>query len=424
MKRTCLQRDINTDKQNACEFHPVEISFKDKFFDSKEIQQVKNFVRIKIRQTLFIILLFFFSGLKGFSQVQISFTKPISDNFIESDLIKEVTFMPLQYEKMGAISPDMELRCEDGNYFILDNKFDQCVYRFSEDGNLLNTIGGQKQATDGNSLPVLNNPVKFNVNPYLEQVEIFSFENSALERYSYNGKKIDQIVFSINPADFTRDSEGYYWIYTGWNNKETQFRLLKTDPKGRIVDKKMRLVSKCTPFENFAFSNYKNQIFMCELLGNSTYKITGNTITETFFLDYGLKNLPPLFHTMNANDSYQFLSHNGYYTIKKYLENDHFAYFFLNSIAPDQRQIYHVIYDKQKQKVYQYYENAAIGAFEKAQALTEDDELVFLVSPRKIRQLSASNADILPPAFSELEEASGKVRNTMIVKIKIESPDN
>jgi hypothetical protein len=374
-------------------------------------------------QTL-IICLFLLITLKGVSQVEISFTQPITDNFIESELIQEVTFVPLQYEKIGSISPDMELRFDDNNFFILDNKFTQCVFRYNEEGVLINTIGEQKQASTENNLPILNNPVKFNVNPYLEQVEIFNFENSSLQRYSYTGKKIDQIVFTINPADFTRDPEGYYWIYTGWNNKETQFRLLKTDQNGKIIDRKMRLVSKCTPIENFAFSNNKKGIYLCELLGNSTYLISGNSITETFFLNYGVKNLSPLFHTMGANDSYQLINHNGYYSIKKYLENDHFVYFFVNFYSIEERQIFHIIYDKKTQKTFRYVENAAIGAFDKAQALTENDELVFLVSPRKIRQLSGNDTESAPPVFNELIEAANTIRNTMIVRIKLQSPEN
>jgi hypothetical protein len=371
-----------------------------------------------------LISLFLFFGLNGICQVEISFIQPITDNFIESELIQEVTFIPLQYEKIGSISPDMELRFEDNNFFILDNKFTQCVYHFNNEGVQLNTICEQKQVATENNLPILNNPVKFNINPYLEQVEIFNFEKSTLQRYSYGGKKIDQIAFSVNPADFTRDSEGNYWIYTGWNNKETQFRLLKTDQNGKIIDKKLRLVSKCAPIEGFAFSNSKNGIHLCELLGNSTYLISGNTITETFFLNYGLKNLSPLFHTMGANESYQLINHNGYYTIKKYLENKDFAYFFVNYISSEERQIFHVIYDKKTKKTYKYSENAAIGAFEKAQALTDDNELIFLVSPRKIRQLSGDSSDILPPLFNELNEFCNTNRNTIIVRIKLQTPQN
>jgi hypothetical protein len=47
MKRTCLLKNTNTDEQNTCEFHLVEISFNNRIFDPKDIQQVKCFVRMK-----------------------------------------------------------------------------------------------------------------------------------------------------------------------------------------------------------------------------------------------------------------------------------------------------------------------------------------------------------------------------------------
>ena len=375
-----------------------------------------------MRIQLFIICISLLLPLMGRSQVEITLKKTITDNFLESEIIQEVSYSALQYDKIGMISPDMELRVDNDNYFILDNKFTQCVYHFNRDGELLNTICEQKPAGSGDNLPVLNNPAKFNVNPFLEQVEIYNFEKSIVQRFTYQGKKIDQIPFPINPADFTRDENGNYWIYTGWNNKETQFRLLKADKNGKIIDRQLRLVTKCTPVESFAFSYWGNKILLCELLGNSTYMITNNAAKESYFLNYGIMNLSPVFHTMNAYDSYQMLNHNGYYTIKKYLENDHFAYFFLNFNSTEQRDMYHIIYDKKTKKLYQYTENAGIGAFDKAQALTADDELIFMVTPRKIRQLSASTYDVLPPAFDELNEVSKSTRNTMVVRIKLQSP--
>jgi len=47
MKRTCLQRNTNTDEQNTCEFHLVEIPLEGQLFDPKEIQQVKSYVQMK-----------------------------------------------------------------------------------------------------------------------------------------------------------------------------------------------------------------------------------------------------------------------------------------------------------------------------------------------------------------------------------------
>jgi hypothetical protein len=379
---------------------------------------------MRMQQKTILISIFLSIALRGIPQVEISFTQPITDNFIESKLIQEISFFPLQYEKINSISYDMELRFENHNYFILDNKQTQCVYRYDEEGNLLNLICEQKLEASDNNLPILSNPVKFNINPYLEQVELFNFQNSTLQRYSYSGKKLDEIVFSINPADFTRDSNGNYWIYTGWNHKETQFRLIKTDPTGKIIDRKMRFPSKCTPIENFSFSISNYGIHLCELLGNSTFLISENSISETFYLNYGIKNLSQLFHSMEAKDSYQFLNHNGYYSIRKYLENDHFAYFSVNFKSTEGRNIFHIIYDKKTQRTFKYVEDAAIDAFGKAQALTDDDELVFLVSPRRIRQLSGNGTYLLPSVFDNLIEAVNTIRNTMIVKIKLQSPEN
>lgn len=360
----------------------------------------------------------------GKSQVEISLIQPIKNNFIESELISEITYIPLKYEKIGALSPDMEIKVDGNNFFILDNKFTQNVFRYNENGELLNTITTQKQISDENNLPVLNNPAKFNINPLSEQVEIFSFENFALNRFTYSGKKIDQIIFPLNPSDFTRDSKGNYWLYTGWNNKESQFRLILTDKNGKIIDKKMRLISKCTQIESYAFSSFKNTVYLWELLGNSTYKIENNAITETYFFDYGIRNISPAFHTMDAYDSYQMINRNGYYSIKKYLENENYAYFFLNLTSEKGKELFHIIYDKKNKKIYRYYENAAIDAFDKAQALTENNELVFLVAPRKIRQLASSEANALPQQFNELVEASDSIKNTMIVKIKLTNPED
>jgi hypothetical protein len=374
-----------------------------------------------MNKILFIFILLAILAFDAKSQIEISFAQKITDNFVESELISEISFAQLEYEKFGMISPDMELRVDDDNYFILDNKFTKCVYRFNGDGQLLNTICTYDQQATTTNLPILSNPVLFNINPHLEQLEIYSFENSTVHRFSYNGKKVSQVVLPHTPSDFTRDKDGNYWIYMGWNNKETQFRLIKTDQNGKVLDRKMRLVSKCTQFESFAFSNSERGIYLFELLGNSTFHIIGNTITETFFLNYGTKNLSPAFHTMAPNDSYQMLNYNGYFTVKKYLENKNFVYMFVNYNSISQRELYHVIYDKNTKKIHQFYENAGISAFDKAQALTENDELVFLVAPRKIRQLASSTTDELSPVFEKISEAVNDIKNTMIVRLKLQS---
>ncbi len=361
--------------------------------------------------------------LSSKSQVKIQFSRLTDENFIESSLLSELKFTELQLEKTGMIAPDMELKYEDNNYFILDNRFTQCVYRFDEEGALQNTIC-EKIFGDTINKMVLKNPVKFSVNPFLKQVEIYNFESSNVQRFSYDGNYRDKIKFTINPSDFIRDKDGNYFIYTGWNNKESQFRLLQTDYNGNVTDRKMRLVSKCTPTEGMSFYNAQNGICMWELLGNSTYMIKKGNVTESFNFDFGTKSLLPNYHELEASESYQLINHTGYYTIKKYLENDNFSYFFMNFTSSEDKQMIHVIYDKKTKKTYKLLENAKIAAFEKAQALTENNELVFLVSHRKFRQIFNSEDQTSSPVFSEFAEAISSLRNTVVLRIKLQSIEN
>ena len=358
--------------------------------------------------------------LSARSQVKIQFSRLIDENFTESNILSELKFTELQLEKPGMIAPDMELKYEDNNYFILDNRFTQCVYRFDEDGLLLNTIC-EKIAGDTINKMVLKNPVKFSVNPFLKQVEIYNFESSGVQRFSYDGAYQDKIKFSINPADFIRDRDGNYFIYTGWNNKDSQFRLLQTDKNGNVTDRKMRLVSKCTPTEGMSFYNSHKGICLWELLGNSTYMINKGIITEKYNFNFGTKSLLPNYHELEASDSYQLINHTGYYTIKKYLENDNFAYFFLNFTSSESKQMIHVVYDKKTNKTFKLLENSGIGAFNKAQALTENDELIFLIVQKKIRQVLSAENEAFSPIFGELAESINTLRNPIVLRIKLKS---
>ncbi|MGF7140768.1 6-bladed beta-propeller [Roseimarinus sediminis] len=374
-------------------------------------------------QRLLIISMLFFS-LTLQAQVRVFIPEPYGDRFIESDLIEAVTMIPLELERYGMIAPEMEMKIDGDNFFILDNRFTQCVYRFDSSGVLLNTICEKKSTNASNNLPELNNPVKFNIDPYTQHVEIYNFENSTIKRFAYDGQEKAQLSLRISPSDFTRDEAGNYWLYTGWNNSESQFRLIKTDASGAITDKKMRLISKCTPTEGFSFYASKTALLFWELLGNTAYAIENDELTPRYLFDFGSHKLPLDYHMMPADESFIMINEAGYYTFKKYLENNNFAYFFLNYTSNMQREMFHVIHDKKSDKMNIYTENSGIGAFDKAQHLSSGNELYFLVSPRKIRQLLGGGSDYLPAPFTELAEKVGSLRNPVILKIKLKSAND
>lgn len=353
-------------------------------------------------------------------QTKIHIPEPYGDNFIESELIREVSYLALEIERYGTILPDMEMRVDDENYFILDNKSTQCVYRFNNEGKLLNTICEQKKNTKENT-PDLSNPVKFNIDPAQNQVELYNFENSSITRFDYGGLLKSTINFQFNPSDFIRNNLGEYWVYTGWNNSETPFRLLKTDKNGNIIDRRLRLTTRCTKTEGYAFYPHKNNILFWELLGSTTYQIKNNEVSPSYIFDFGNYNLPLDYHYIDPYESFTMINKAGYYSIKKYLENDNFAYFFLNFTSNEKRDMFHVIHDLKSGQVFIYTENAGIGAFDKAQALTDNNELIFLVAPRRMRQLMNNDTDYVPVAFENVIDEISSMRNPVILKIKIES---
>ena len=375
--------------------------------------------RLKSSVFLIIGLMIFVNQVSG--QTKIHIPEPFGDSFLESELIHEVTFIPLEIERYGMIASDMEMKVDRDQYFILDDKFTQCVYRFGSDGKFLNNICEQKSATKTSDEPVLSNPAKFNLDPNRKRIEIYNFENSTISRFHYDGKKEGQISFSTTPSDFVRNKKGDYWVYTGWNNSTTQYRLLKLDDKGKTIDRKMRLLSKCTPTEGFAFYTDDDNVYLWELLGNTAYLIKNDEITPRYLFDFGIYSLPLNYHILPGEESFKLINQNGYYTVKKYLENNNFTYFFLNYTSLERREMFHVIHDKRSGQIHVYTENAGIAAFDKAQALTNDDELVFLVAPRKLRQLLSGGTDFVPESFTLLSEELRPLRNPIVLKIKLQS---
>ncbi|MDA3928736.1 MAG: 6-bladed beta-propeller, partial [Prolixibacteraceae bacterium] len=371
-----------------------------------------------MRVITFLFLFLFFNTV--FGQTKVYIPEPYGDNFIESELIGEVSFVPLVLEKYGMIAPDMEMKVDGEDYFILDNKFTQCVYHFNSKGELIQNICEQK-STQEEDVPVLNNPAKFNLNPYKKEIEIYNFENSIVHRFNYSGNKQGEVAFNVTPSDFVCDENGNYWVYTGWNSSETQYRLIRTDGNGITQERKMRLISKCTPTGSYSFYISPEKIFMWELFGNTIYSIQNNSILPEYLFDFGASNLPLNYHMLKGDDSFQMISKAGYYTVNKYVGNKNFAYVFLNYInaSSRQREMFHVIHDKKAGQVYVYTENSAIGAFNKAQAITDNDELVFLVSPRKIRQLLSSGTEFVPAPFIGLVDDIGRSRNPIILKVKL-----
>jgi hypothetical protein len=372
---------------------------------------------ITMRVAVIFFFIVMFAGLVK-AQVQIDIPQPYGNSFIESELIEEVSILPLNYKQYGLVRTDMEMKVDGEDYFILDNQNSQCVYHFNNEGELADTICVPKQKSDSN-LPQLNNPAWFSINPYKKQIEIYRFEDSNINRFSYNGKYLGNIELDVTPSDYVRNKNGEYWVYAGWNNNETQYRLIKTNAQGSVTNRELRLVSKCTPTEGFAFFVTPKRILFWELLNNNVYAIENGKISTLYEFNFGAHNLPRDYHMTPAEESFTHINQAGYYSMKKVLENDTFTYFFLNFSNVQQREMFHVLHNKNSGAVHIYTENSSIGAFDKAQYLTDNNELVFLVSPRQVRRLLNSGSAFIPAPFMDVPDEIRKYRNPVLLKIKL-----
>ena len=89
MKRTCLQRNTNTDEQNSCEFHPVEDLSKEFVYNPDVNKQVKSSEWMKNPGSFLVSLYSPFRGLGGSIKALISLVSGLLSAFLVAWLKKK-----------------------------------------------------------------------------------------------------------------------------------------------------------------------------------------------------------------------------------------------------------------------------------------------------------------------------------------------
>lgn len=125
-----------------------------------------------------------------------------TEDIIKSTDVMEITgWKALNSDSVPYIGIPSKLECMDGDFYILTKKPQQCVYRFSPDGNLLSIIG-----QTGNGEGEYTHAHDFTIDPDQHKILILS-DNSLVFVYDINGQYIetkklsDNLICSIQSAD-------------------------------------------------------------------------------------------------------------------------------------------------------------------------------------------------------------------------------
>jgi iron complex outermembrane receptor protein len=124
MKRTCLQKNTDTDEQNTCEFHPDKISLREYHYDPREIQQVKSYVQMKFKSVKLRMVMF----LLSFALLQ---TAVAQQKTITGKVSAEETGEPLIGVTIAVKGTTMgTITNIDGQYTISATKGQTLVFSF------------------------------------------------------------------------------------------------------------------------------------------------------------------------------------------------------------------------------------------------------------------------------------------------------
>ncbi len=264
----------------------------------------------------------------------------------------------LEYSEFVFLESKVESHFGDMSYFlsnikefyVLDPHTKSMVFRFSNEGEFLNTIG-----TKGGGPGEYNNVIDALVDG--DKVEILSNNvSSDVYRYSKEGNFIEKKSYEPKyPASFIKFPEtGDYLFYC----TSGDYKVLKTDLSGIISDSILyQKREDRIPLSIDALTpTYGGSILLNEALYNIIWKWNGSDFIEKYVLDFGDYTF-----YQGEKDSERYFDQeqsNGRWSIRWYQENSDYLYVVGFFLPPDVQNvaditIKHLLYSKKKARCFQ-----------------------------------------------------------------------
>lgn len=191
-----------------------------------------------MKHTITAILIFIVIGCKVNNHdsperiIELTSNRPTDPVETFNDIIKSVSYVPLETNEKCLISKVSQLEITDSNIFILEGAENR-VLRFSDKGKFLNEIGSRGKGP-GEFLRI----TCFRLNNLKEEIMVYDRRQKKILTYSYNGKFIDEVNFDFYFNVFFEDEDGGYWAFTNNNGNKMKdaekLNFVKIEENGEI----------------------------------------------------------------------------------------------------------------------------------------------------------------------------------------------
>lgn len=336
-------------------------------------------------------------------------------DLFHSDLIREIDLIPLQTTDSSLIGTNPELISDATGYYIIDHKGSLNILRYDTAGLFLNMIGNRGKGPQ-EYLSVSN----VITDPGSGTLTVFSNMDSKICAYRKEGDFVSGRKLDCPFGQGIPSSDGNLWLYLGPQNGTSDYRIVKTDQQGKILEQWLDATENVMPVEEMYpvfVETSDGRLLLRESFSNRICEVTDDGITPLYRFDFGKYNVPDEYFEkdspMAAGD---FLMKREFVVLDRVMDSPN--YLFVQAMIQRPGISATMVYGLQDKRSdrWQWFnfrdvQNNTTPGFNSVRSLTGNDELICLVDPMRLMEMAPEERSIFrnPEVIGSLTEESNPV---------------
>lgn len=341
-------------------------------------------------------------------------TPETSANLLEQ--VSGITLIPLETNDSLVIGGKNELLVEKGEYYVVNQKGNDRVFRFDGTGKFLNTIG-TKGRGPGEYAGVVNAQISG------DTVLIYSRPGMSVYAYTKDGAFLSFVNFEQNTGGWFYKVGGNYLVYNGYGmqapervylfspDKDTRIPFLKSEAKVLNISDELPALE---PFGEDVLirESYNDTIFR--------YQTGLQAVNPDFRFDFGKHAIDKkVFEFEDRMKSAEYLMSLKYASIRRYMESEPLR---LVEVIVNKQPLPGMIYglNRKGTKEWIWFSGGAVdtGAFATSFRTVSGNRLYCLIEPYRLKNLTSEEKSKItnPQVLDQLQETDNFVIGVVELK--------